>query len=315
MLLSEAVKGIEGTMVSDGVFHCIAFATESEQAAFLTFLEKEKFLSALDNPNISCVLITRELAEKVPAHVKGVFICERPKATLFQIHNTLSGNEAYVGASFDTEFGEECHISPLVAIDSKNVRIGNRVTIEPFVVIKGRVSIGNDVVIRSGTVIGCKGFSFSKDENGSNLSVIDTASIEIQDNVELFEQVTVSTGIFPWEKTVIGSNTKVDTRVFIAHGSHVGRNCLLVSGATICGNCTIGDDVWIGACATVSNRIKVGDRARVSIGAIVTKDVPVEATVTGNFAIPHATFMSNLKKSLFDGQHTENRPRGGDGEK
>ncbi|MFR6094015.1 MAG: hypothetical protein ACLUIW_00615 [Dysosmobacter welbionis] len=35
-------------------------------------------------------------------------------------------------------------------------------TIEPFVVIKGRVIIGNDVTIRSGAVIGCKGSLFQR---------------------------------------------------------------------------------------------------------------------------------------------------------
>lgn len=298
MKLADVVTKYDGNLLSDGEFSCIAFATELEQDGFLTFLEKEKFLPALENRRISCVLITPELAEKVPAHIRGVFTCQRPKALLFEIHNALAKDPAYVGSSRPTSVGTDCKISPLCAIDQYNVVIGDRVTIEPFAVIKGRVTIGNDVIIRNGAVIGCKGFSFSKDSEGNNISVVDTAEIEIQDHVEIFEQAAVSTGIFPWEKTIIGEKTKADTQVFVAHGTHVGKNCLLAAGSCCCGNSRIGDNVWVGVSAVVSNRIKVGDNAKVSLGAIVTKDVPAGETYTGNFAIPHQRFIKNLKESI-----------------
>ena len=298
MRLSELTKDIPGSLIQDGEFICIAFATEREQPSFLTFLEKEKFLGALENPNISCVLTTPELAHQVPSHIQGIFTCERPKTTLFAIHNALAEDEAYVGKSFETRVGENCRISPLCYIDPQNVTIGNNVTIEPFAVIKGRVTIGNDVTIRSHAAIGCKGFSFSKNENGQNQSVIDTAQIVIEDHAEIFEQAAISTGIFPWEKTVIGRNTKIDTQSFIAHGSHIGDNCLIVEGTRCCGNCHIGHDVWIGAGAVICNRMTIGDGTRVSLGAVVTKNVPAGATVSGNFAIDHQKFLQNLKESI-----------------
>ena len=174
-------------------------------------------------------------------------------------------------------------------------------TIEPFAVVKGRVSIGDGVVIHSGAVIGCKGFSFAKDQSDANIPVVDTARIVIEKDAEIFDLASVSTGIFPWEKTVIGENSRIDTRCFIAHSTHIGRNCLIAAGGLCCGNTQIGDDVWIGAGAVVSNRVSIGSHARVSIGAVVTKDVPAGETVTGNFAIPHQTFMRNLKLSLMEG--------------
>lgn len=298
MILSEVVRGMDGRLIHDAEFSCIAFATETEQDNFLTFLEKEKFLSALDNPHISCVLTTPELKDKIPAHIRGVFCCERPKAALFEIHNALAENESYVGPSVGTRIGEGCDISPLSYIDPHNVRIGNNVTIEPFVVIKGRVIIGDNVTIRSGSVIGAKGFSFSKDKDDQNVPVIDTAKIVIENNVEIFEQVAVTTGLFPWEMTLIGENTKIDGQCFIAHGTHIGKNCLLAGGCKCCGNVKVGDGVWIGPGAVVSNRVEVGDNARVSIGSIATKNVPAGQVVTGNFAIDHQRFMQNLKDSV-----------------
>ena len=298
MLLSASVDGLPGSLVRDGEFSCIAFATEKEQCQFLTFLENERFSVALENENISCVLVTPQLLEKVPPHIQGVFVCDRPKEALFVIHDRLARDEMYVGKRFATEIGNNCNISPLAWIAPENVVIGNKVTVEPFAVIKGRVTIGDNVTIHSHVVVGCKGFSFSKNAHGDNISVTDTAQIIIEDNVELFEQVTISSGIFPWEKTIIGRNTKIDTQSFIAHGSHVGSNCLIVAGSKCCGNCRIGNDVWIGAGAVVSNRITVGEQARVSLGAVVTKDVPSGTTVTGNFAIDHQRFLKNLKMSI-----------------
>ena len=298
MKLSEAVAHIEGRLVRDGDFSVIAFATEKEQKNFLTFLEKEKFLSALDNENISCVLCTPELANKIPSHIQGVFVCHRPKASLFALHNALSEHEAYVGKPFPTKFGKNCCISPLASIPAENVIIGDNVTIEPMAVIKGRVVIGDNVVIRSGAVIGCKGFSFSKDEDGNNVSVVDTAKIILKDGVEIFENVTISIGIFPWEETVIGENTKIDAQCHVGHGTHTGKNCLLAAGCRCCGNTLLGDNVWIGVGAIVSNRISVGTNARVSIGAVATKNVPDDMTVSGNFAIEHHRFLENLKKSI-----------------
>lgn len=298
MILSDVIKGFAGELISNGEFDSIAFATEQEQPNFLTFLEKEKFAKALSNPNISCLLVKRELVDAVPAHIHGVFVCESPKQVLFELHNMLVRNPKYVGESFPTQIGNDCDISPLSVIPENNVTIGNNVTIEPFVVIKGRVTIGNNVIIRSGSVVGCKGYSFAHSASGDNISVVDAAQIVIEDNVELFEKVTVTTGLFPWEKTVIGSSTKIDVLGCVAHGTHIGRNCLLAGGCKCCGNCRVGNDVWIGPGAVLSNRIKVGDNARVSIGAVVTKDVPANMTVSGNFAIDHQKFMSNLKKSI-----------------
>lgn len=298
MLLSKVIENVPGILLSDGEFGSIAFATEEKQENFLTFLEKEKFLDALNNRHISCVLTTRELAERIPKHIRGIFICESPKATLFEIHNVLSANEEYTGKSFATRIGTNCRISPLSDIAPNNVIIGDGVTIEPFVTIRGNVTIGDHVTIRSHAVIGGKGFSFSKDVKRNNCSVTDTAKIIIGNYAEIFEHTVISTGLFPWEQTVIGENTKIDAQCHVGHGAYIGKNCLLAEGCRCCGNSRIGDNVWIGVSAVVSNRVEIGSDARISIGSVVTKNVSEGETVTGNFAIPHQRFLQNLKESI-----------------
>lgn len=296
MRLSQIVTGYPGRLVCDGEFHGIGFATDPAPTGFLTFLEREKFLPALERQEISCVLTTEELADKIPAHIRGVFACHSPKATLFHIHNQLVTHEEYVGPSVPTMMGEDCQISPLAYVDPENVKIGNRVVIEPFAVIRGRVTIGDDAVIRSGAIIGSKGFSFSKDDDGHNVSVNDAGQIIVGKNVDIFSNATVETPPFPWDRTFIGDYTKVDALAQVGHGCTIGENCLLAEGSCCCGNSHLGANTWIGVGAVVSNRIHVGANARVSLGAVVTRDVPDGQTVSGNFAIEHGRFLSHLKK-------------------
>lgn len=297
MKLSEVTRGMDGTLLADGEFSCIAFATEGEQTEFLSFLEREKFLSALNNPNISCVLVKPEFADKVPSHIKGVFACSSPKAALFEIHNALAKEESYVGPSFPTKIGQNCKISPLAVIPEQNVIIGDDVTIEPFVVIRERTTIGDRVIIRAGAIVGGSAYNYASN-GGSILRAEDCAAIEIGDEVELFEKVCIERGIFPWERTVIGKSSKLGIDCGIGHASHVGESCQIAGKSVCCGNCRIGDRVWIGPGAIISNRIVIGDNAHITIGSIVVGNVPAGAAYTGNFAIPHRQFMKNYMSSL-----------------
>jgi UDP-3-O-[3-hydroxymyristoyl] glucosamine N-acyltransferase len=66
--------------------------------------------------------------------------------------------------------------------------------------------------------------------------------------------------------------------------------------ASITGSVVIGDEVWIGPNATISSAITVGNRASVSLGSVVTQDVPDDQRVSGNFAIRHERFLSFIRQ-------------------
>lgn len=301
MKLSDIAAIFGGRLERDGVFATLAFGTAQPGKPFLTFLEKEKFMQALLNNNQAvCVIAKADLAERLTAAGKGVLICDEPKALLFNIHNTWvqQGKIEYVLPEFDTMMGENCSISPLSSIDGKNVRIGNHVTIEPFVTIKGHVVIGDNCTIRAGAVIGGKGFSFAENSHGERIGVSDGGQIIIRDNCEVFELAQLSTPPFPWEKTILEQGVKIDAQAHIGHGAWIGQDTLVAEGARVCGNARVGAHSWVGVGAIVSNRVEVGTHSRVSIGAVATKNVPDHTTVSGNFAIEHQRFLQNLKKSI-----------------
>ena len=108
-------------------------------------------------------------------------------------------------------------------------------------------------------------------------------------------------GCFLWfirnkKQIHISRHTKIGYGLFIGHGGPVvinpstiiGNNCNLSQFVSIGSNegksAMIGDNVYIGPNSCLVEDIKVGDNATIGAGSVVTKDVPKDATVAGNYA-------------------------------
>jgi acetyltransferase-like isoleucine patch superfamily enzyme len=73
----------------------------------------------------------------------------------------------------------------------------------------------------------------------------------------------------------------------IHHDCRIGSFSTIAPGACLLGAVTVGEQVFVGANATVLPHRRIGSRAVVGAGAVVTKDVPDGATVTGVPARDH----------------------------
>lgn len=71
----------------------------------------------------------------------------------------------------------------------------------------------------------------------------------------------------------------------IAGGTIIGNNCNLSQflniGSNEGKNAVIGDNVYIGPHVCLVENVHIGDNATIGAGAVVTKDVPQNATVVG----------------------------------
>lgn len=88
--------------------------------------------------------------------------------------------------------------------------------------------------------------------------------------------------------------TKIGYGLYIGHGvgivinpkTVIGNNCNISQFLTIGSNkgtpAVIGDNVYIGPSVCLVENVRIGDNATIGAGAVVTKDIPANATAVGS---------------------------------
>ena len=297
MKLTKILKAIEPNlkmMVQKEIeFDYLGLSNIKNKGTLCTFIDNEKYIDDIaDRPVV--MLTTSEIAQKykeIPA-----VVVKDPRIWFFKVHNFLTTNNSYnyQRERFKNKIGINCKISASAHIAETNVVIDNNVTIEEFVSIKENTVIKDNVIIRAGTIIGGEGFE-QKRTDESIISVEHAGGVVIGKNVEIQQNSCVDKAIFPWDNTVVGEDCKIDNLVHIAHAVKMGERIFVAAHTCVAGRVVIGDDVWIGPGVTIINNINIGNRAKISIGSVVTRSVATDERVTGNFAIEHSHYLKFLK--------------------
>lgn len=294
MKLSDLIDKIKNVkLYKDGEFDYLDFSNSKLNNKVLTFIEDEKYMKNISN-SITCIICKNENA-KLLSSKYGIILSKNPRLDFYLIHNFLSLN--FIDCKkkdSKTTIGKNCRISDKAIIGEKNVVIGDNSIIEDNAIIKNNVIIGNNCIIRSGTIIGGEGFQFNKGEK--RFFIEHCGSVTIGDNVEIQYNSCIDRALFPWDKTKVGDETKIDNLVHVEHAVKIGDNCLIAGNSCIGGSTTIGNNCWIGLSATISNGLVIGNNCRINIGAVVTKNIDDTHSVTGNFAIEHSKFIELIKK-------------------
>ncbi|HRW93776.1 MAG TPA: UDP-3-O-(3-hydroxymyristoyl)glucosamine N-acyltransferase [Thermotogota bacterium] len=285
-----------GAPEADCDFETLGKLKMLSQENSLSFLSNERYLPLLPNPMLTGIITTRELSRHMKEYPLGVLVSKNPKETFFQIHQYLMSTKFY-GEDFDSQVDSSAQISPGVYIAQKNVKIGRNTLVFPNAVIMENSWIGNNCTIMAGTVIGTDGYEVSL-ENGKNRIIAHAGKVILEDGVQIESNVVIAKGLFPSRNTLLSEEVTVDNLVHIAHGVKIGKKTKIAAQAMISGSVTIGEDVWIGPGSRISNEITIGNGAKVSIGSVVIKNVPHGQCVTGNFSLPHDTFMKRYAANL-----------------
>ena len=185
------------------------------------------------------------------------------------------GANCFIGEG--SEIGDGCVLFPGVHIGD-HVTVGAGTRMYPGVSIYSRCSIGANVILHSGVVIGADGFGYRPCTGGlSKLPHVGTVVIE--ENVEIGANSAVDRAKFG--ATTIGSGTKIDNLVHIAHNVKVGRNCVIVALSGVAGSVEIGDRVTLAAQSGVSDHVRIEDDSIVAARAGVIGDVKKASVVSG----------------------------------
>jgi UDP-3-O-[3-hydroxymyristoyl] glucosamine N-acyltransferase len=182
----------------------------------------------------------------------------------------------------DVVIGENCVIHDGVRILSKTT-IGDNTEIFPNVVIYQKTNIGKNVRIHANTTVGSDGYGYNF-INGVHEKIYHMGGVEIGDNVEIGSGSTIDMGTF--SPTVIGSGTKLDNLVQIAHNVQLGNGVIICSQSGVAGSTTIGDFTVIGGATAVTDHIEVGKGCQIGGKSGVTGNLEDGAIVSGYPARP-----------------------------
>jgi UDP-3-O-[3-hydroxymyristoyl] glucosamine N-acyltransferase len=283
--LKDIAKAVSGRVVGDPGFEVSGIAAmDAATAEDLTFVEDPKYLAALMRSGAGAA-IAGEFAASAGV-IKPLVIVKHPKLAFARaaqllvparrhepgVHSTavlhhsvkLGKLVAVQPNAILTEgvvVGDRTRIGPGTAV-GQDVHIGCNCNIAANVTIYPGVTIGDRVVIHSGAVLGSDGFGFVPDpETGAYEKFPQVGTLEIGDDVEIGANATIDRGALG--ATVIGSGTKLDNMVHIAHNCRIGRNVVIAAQTGVSGSCVVEDG------AIIAGQVGIADHCRIEEGVIL----------------------------------------------
>ena len=187
--------------------------------------------------------------------------------------NAEIGKDVNIGAGViiqeGVNIGEGSSIGSNTVVEM-NVTIGKNCKIFSNVSLYNGITLGGNVIVHSGTSIGCDGFGYVT-ENDIHEKIPQTGTVIIGDNVEIGSNCAIDRATIG--DTVVGEMTKIDNLVHIAHNVKIGKGCLLTAGFAIAGSSEVGDYCTFAGQVGVAPHLKIGNRSIVAAKSGVTKSL------------------------------------------
>ena len=177
--------------------------------------------------------------------------------------------EAGVVIKSGASIGDNAIIGANVVIGN-GAAIGTHCSLKPNVTIYHNVIIGDNCIIHSGTVIGCDGFGYVK-ENNIHEKIPQTGNVVIGNDVEIGSNCAIDRATIGI--TSIGDMTKIDNLVHIAHNVKVGKGCLITAGFAVAGSTEIGDYCTFAGQVGIAPHVKIGSDSVFAAKSGVTKSL------------------------------------------
>mgnify|MGYP002821225279 CR=1 FL=1 len=152
---------------------------------------------------------------------------------------------------------------------SKDTKIGNNVTIEPYVIIGPKVKIGNNVIIKSFSHLeSCK--IENKVEIGPYARIRPNTVLKEESKVGNFVEI---------KKSIVGKKSKINHLSYVGD-SVLGKSVNIGAGTITCNydgikksKTNIKDKVFIGSNSSLVAPVTIEKESIVGAGSVITKNV------------------------------------------
>jgi UDP-3-O-[3-hydroxymyristoyl] glucosamine N-acyltransferase len=316
--VGELAQVVGGRVVGDPET-CIRGIAPVEYArdGDITYAESARFLGRAAASAAAAVLAPAALAQRSGTSLaeignngrKTMVLVADPRRAFAQLLTLFAPPAQSVGAgihptavvSNDLRAGANVAVGAQCVIGA-NVRLGHNVTIHPFAFVGDDVEVGDDTVIHPhvtlarGTILGARcvihagarlgadGFGYLT-LDGKHHKVPQIGNVVVGDDVEIGANTTIDrarTG-----STRIGSGTKIDNLVHIAHNCQIGEDCIVIAQVGLAGGVQVGRGAIIAGQTGVAEQIKIGAGAILGAQTGVMGDVPPNAFMSGYGPRPH----------------------------
>ena len=181
----------------------------------------------------------------------------------------------------DVTIGANCAIGPCCVV-KRGATIGDECVLTANVTICHEVRIGNRVTLHPGVVIGADGFGIAND-NGVWIKVPQLGTVVIGDDVEIGANTTIDRGAI--EDTVIGKGVKLDNLVQIGHNVTIGEHTAIAADVAIGGSATIGRRCAIGGAVSIAGHLEIADDVHLTGRTAVPSSIPTSGVYSSGDVI------------------------------
>jgi UDP-3-O-[3-hydroxymyristoyl] glucosamine N-acyltransferase len=283
-----------GELVGDPALKITSAASLAEAVpGEISFFADRKYVALLRKTQASAIFVPPDFAESMSAAQIRV---SNPAKAFEQLVLKLapkpitfaSGIHPSAIVDPSAQLGERVSIQPHVVIEA-GAKIGDNTTIGagsyighetvigsscliyPRVTIRERSHIGSRVIIHSGAVIGADGFGFEV-VDGRQQKIQQFGIVQIDDDVEIGANTTVDRARFG--RTWIQQGVKIDNLVQIAHNVIIGKNSVIVAQTGISGSTRVGERVTMAGQVGIVGHVEIADGSIIAAQSGISKSVP-----------------------------------------
>ena len=268
----------------------------------ITFFHNPKYADDLKKTKAHACVVKKEHAHLVPNPTVSLIVEEPYLAhaiLLKELYSTkVNKKESFISKkasiSKNATIENGCYISDFVTISDgviikKGTFIGSNVTILDGVeigensYIESNVTIGYAVIgksayIKTGARIGQQGFGFHVGKTGIT-DVLQIGRVIIGDDVQIGANCTIDRGSM--NDTKIGSHSRLDNMIHIAHNVEIGEYCVIAAQTGIAGSTKIGNQCFLGGQVGIAGHLEIGDQVVIAAQSGIMKNTPSGSKIAG----------------------------------